>query len=402
MINSKSGNTTVFICIVLSALISITLTFVYAAHAKAVSSYADGVLSLSADSVTSEFDYFIQQDYGLFLLQGSDGELSRKARHYASYSLDVLDGVNINECKVSGSRYSTINTDLVQKQIITYMKTVGIIKNIQNEENQWSQTDDTERGHVLRHGPTIVSLPSRLFPDQSIVDKAESATSALTDLSLIFNTGTTKYLTDSYVLGIFNNDITKNADDHFFRNEVEYILSGKLSDTENVKKTDLALKALRFPSNLAHIYADPEKRAAVIALAETLTPGVLGTVTQAGIAAAWATAESINDVKLLHAGYKVPLLKDAESWAVDVDSLLNMENDNYLRPSIDKGRKYSDYLRILLFIEDDDIKIARILDLIQINMRRNYDAAFLIPESCCGIGVKADVNGKIYEFDRIY
>jgi len=390
------------VCIVLSALISITLAFVYAAHAKAVSSYADGVLSLSADSVTSEFDYFIQQDYGLFLLQGNDVDFSRKMRHYTSYSLDVLDGVNINECKASGSRYNAINTELIQKQIISYMKTVGFIKTIENEENEWSQTTDTELNHTLRHGPTIVSLPSRLMPDQSIVDKAESAASALTDPSLIFSTGTTKYLTDSYILGKFNNDIEKNADDHFFKDEVEYILSGKLADVENVKKTDLALEAIRFPSNLAHIYADPEKRAAVMALAETLTPGILGTVTQAGISAAWATAESINDVKLLHAGYKVPLVKDAASWAIDVDSLLNMEDVNYIRPSIDKGRKYDDYLRILLFIEDDDIKIARILDLIQINMRRNYDASFLIPESSCGIGVKADINGKLYEFDRIY
>ena len=381
---------------------SISLTLVYAAHAKAVGSYADGVLQLSADSVLSEFDYFIQRDYGLFLLQGDDADFSRKMRHYTSYSLDVLDGVNIKSCKASGGRYNVINTDLIKKQILSYMKTVGFIKSTNNEETSWSQTPDADRNHTLRHGPTIVSLPSRLMPEQNIVNKAESAAASLKDPSLIFQSGTSKYLIDSYVLGKFNCNTDRNADDHFFKNEVEYILSGKLSDTENVKKTDLALEAIRFPTNLAHIYADPEKNAAVMALTETITPGVLGTVTQAGIAAAGAAAESVNDVKLLHAGYKVPLVKDAASWAIDIDGLLNATNDNYIRPSVDKGRKYGEYLRILLFIQDDDIKIARMLDLIQINMRRNYDDTFLISNTCCGIGVRAGIKGISYEFDRIY
>ena len=402
MINNKSGSSVVFLCIVLSALLSISLGLVYASHWKAVDSYSDGVIGLAGDSVLSEFDYFIQKDYGLFLLQGNDRDFSRKMRNYTSYSLDVLDGVNLKNCTVSGSRYSIMNVDLITNQILSYMKTAGAVQSLRDEEHQWSQTDSSEGRHTLRHGPTIISLPSRLFPAQSIIQKAEAAADGMNDLSLVFKSGTSKYLLDSYVLSKFNLDTLKNADDHFFRNEVEYILSGKLSDEENVKKTDLALKAIRFPTNLAHIYADPEKSAAVTALAETITPGILGTVTQAGISAAWAAAESINDVRLLHAGYKVPLVKDAASWAVDVESLLHKGDENYIRPEINKGKTYDDYLRILLFLEDDDVKTARILDLIQINMRRNYDADFLIQECSSGIAINAQVNRNQYVFDKIY
>ena len=63
--------------------------------------------------------------------------------------------------------------------------------------------------------------------------------------------------------------------------------------------------------------------------------------------------------------------------------------------------KLSD-MRILLFIEDNDIKTARILDLIQINMRKNYDSDFLIPECSYGIAVDAAINGNRYLYDKTY
>ncbi|MBQ6497056.1 MAG: hypothetical protein IJI74_07815 [Firmicutes bacterium] len=402
--HSKRGSSAVFLCIVLSTLIAVTLTMVYAARWKAVDSFADGVTDLGSASVLSEFDYYVQRDYGLLLLQGNDRQISRKLRNYLSYSLDVLDGVSVDRCTASGSRYNVINVDMIGDQIVTYVKTVGIADVVRQKTANDTDPDsaDPRPKHALRHGPTIVSLPSRQIPDKSIIQKAEAAAESLKHPEAVFHGGTRKYMIDSYILSHFNSDTTTAADDHFFRDEVEYLLCGKLADEENIKKTDLALKALRFPSNLAHIYEDPEKWSAVVTAAETITPGLLGTVTQAGIAAAWATAESFNDVKLLHAGYKVPLVKDATSWAIDLDGLLNKTTDNLFLPDVNKGKTYPDYLRILLFIQDDDIKTARILDLIQINMRRNYDADFLIQECSLGIAIQSVVNGNEHVFDKIY
>ena len=401
--NNKRGSSAIFLCIILSALISISITMVYAAHWKAVDNCAGEVIELGGDSVLSEFDYYLQRDYGLFLLQGNDKQLSKKLRTCVSYSLDAFDDVRLNTCNASGGRYNVINLEMIEAQIVTYVKTVGLSDLVEDISAGDDQAQGVDRlKHTLRHGPTIVSLPSRQLPDKGIVQKAEAMASSLKNPEGIFKSGSKTYMIDSYILSHFNCDSKEAAEDHFFCDEVEYILSGKLSDEDNVKKTDLALKALRMPTNLAHIYADPEKWSAVVTAAETITPGVLGTVTQAGIAAAWAAAESVNDVKLLHEGYKVPIVKDAASWAVDLDGLLNLETDNLFKPAIEKGRKYDDYLRILLFIEDHDLKTARILDLIQINMRRNYDADFLIQECATGIAIDTDVNGHQYVFDKIY
>ena len=413
-LKNKRGSSTVFLCVIISGLMMVSLAMVYSAHERAVNSCADSVLRLGSDSVMSEFDYYVQQEYGLFLLQGNDEQLSRKLRGYTSYSLDAFKGVNIDKCKSSAGRFNAIDVDSIEDQIIRYVKTVGVVDKVKEKlaEGSGGGTGESNsngtggqsagQGHTLRHGPTIVSLPSKLLPGKSIVQMAEGAASGLKDPSRVFKKGTRNYMLDSYILSHFNSDTTKPADDHFFNNEVEYILAGKMSDDDNVKKTDLALKAIRFPTNLAHIYSDPEKWSAVVAAAETITPGLLGTVTQAGIAAAWATAESFNDAKLLHAGYRVPIVKDAASWAIDIDGLLKKKTDKMFKPDVNKGQTYKDYMRILLFIEDNDIKTARILDLIQINMRKNYDSDFLIPECSYGIAVDAAINGNRYLYDKTY
>ena len=109
-------------------------------------------------------------------------------------------------------------------------------------------------------------------------------------------------------------------------------------------------------------------------------------------------------MKLLHKGYKVPIVKTPASWAIDLDSILEgySGEDGCIRPQVNLGRTYDDYLRILLYAKDDTIKTARILDLIQINMRKNHDEAFLIQECATGVSVSADVNGKKLSRDRIY
>ena len=52
--------------------------------------------------------------------------------------------------------------------------------------------------------------------------------------------------------------------------------------------------------------------------------------------------------------------------------------------------------------KDENIKIARIMDLIQINMRKSYDKDFLINEYATGISVRVKVNGKMYSYEKQY
>lgn len=404
MIVNKRGSSPVFLSIILASLMAITLSLIYSARQEAVFSVADGAFNLAGNSVMSEYDFYVERDYGLFLLQGTDTELSRELKKYLSYTLSQMDGTVVNEASVNAGRFSTVSLTPVREQILDYMKSVSAAKSIMKADGKGGQSQNDLQNRTLRHGPTITSLPSRSIPDKSIVSTAEKLADNLKKPELIFRSGTANYMLDSYILQKFNNDSCAADTNHFFKDEVEYVICGELSDEKNMKKTDLALKALRIGLNLQHIYSDPEKTAAVAAAAEMITPGILGTVTQLGISTVWATAEAVNDVKLLHKGHKVPIIKDKLSWAIDLDALINGYDaeDGCITPEIDKGRNYLDYLRILLFIKDDNVKTGRILDLIQINMRKNYDGDFLIQECATGISIDGKVNGKDFIYDRIY
>ena len=393
-LKQKRGSSAVFLVVIIASLMAITLTLVFAGRQMVRISIADGAMHLASVSLLSEYDYYLQRDYGLFLLQGTDAQLSQSLRDYTGFS-----------AKASAGRFSTVNTEAVRQQILDYMKSAG---GVQLLENTGSSNDTpgspSAPDRTLRHGPTITSLPSRALPDTDIVTTARSLGENLKNPGAIFRTGTSKFFMDEYILQKFNRAEHARAADHFFSSEVEYIICGQLSDEKNKRRTDLALEAIRTALNLTHIYSDPEKMEAVIAAAEALTPGPMGALTQIAIATAWASAEAVNDVKLLHKGHRVPLVKTAASWAVDLDSILEgyRGEDGCIHPQVDTGRTYDDYLRILLYVKDENIKTARILDLIQINMRKNYDGRFLVQECATGVSVDADIYGKRLSYDRIY
>lgn len=395
-LRQKRGSSAVFLMVIVASLMAITLTLVFAGRNAVRISIADGSMHLAAVSLLSEYDYYVQRDYGLFLLQGTDTQLSQSLRDYTGFS-----------AKASAGRFSTVNTDAVRQQILDYMKSAG---SVQLLEDAGSGTSDEGAStpaipdRTLRHGPTITSLPSRTLPDTDIVTTAQSLGENLTNPGAIFRAGTNKFFMDEYILQKFNRTECVRGQDHFFSSEVEYVICGKLSDEQNKRRTDLALEGIRLGLNLAHIYSDPEKVEAIVAAAEVITPGPIGALTQVGIATAWATAESINDVKLLHKGHKVPLVKSAASWAIDLDAVLEgyKGEDGCIHPQVDTGRTYADYLRILLYAKDEDIKTARILDLIQINMRKNYDGRFLVQECATGVSIDADICGRKLSYDRIY
>ncbi|MBQ6370251.1 MAG: hypothetical protein IJJ21_01560 [Firmicutes bacterium] len=416
-IRSRRGSSSVFLCMILSALVSICFAFIYSTMEYSLASRADALMRLSGDSLLSEYDLDILGEYGLFLLRGDDRQLSSKLRHYLGYTLDQEPDARTSEVRASGASFTVSDPSVLRSQILSFMKDGGALK-LRLEADAAGGEDDSgsgassqdphaQAGRSLRHGPTIASLPSRQLPEQSLLEKAEALGGRLTaaaDVASIFSDGTDQYLLTDYVLGTFNSALSRSHPEHFFLRETEYVLCGALTDRENLQKTERALRTLRLPSNLAHIYSDAAKRDALAAAAELIAPGPGGAAIQAVLATAWAYAESVNDARLLLQGARVPLVKDEASWATDLEHVLEDtgDGDGVLRPDVIKGLTYGQYLRILFFAEDPDLMTARILDLIQINMRKNVDGHFLIGECCTGITMDAVINGRRFSYEKLY
>ena len=401
MKNSKRGSSAVFLTAILAALFSITLALIYSVREESIISKADAVINLAGDSLLSEYDEYIQQEYGLFLIRGTDSELSAKLKDYIGYSLDSMENVSIDQVNASAVRYSAADVDQVRTQLLEYLKFAEAADLLNNLTGTAEESENTMETRSLEHGPTIASLPSASLPKKSLTAMAESLAENVSDIENAFSEGSDQYRISRYILSHFNNNSSSADTSHFFRNEAEYILGGELTDRKNEKRVEMALKAMRFPLNLAHIYSDETKLAAVTAMAELLTPGAAAAATQAALASTWAYAEADNDVELLWQGYKVPVVKSSSSWAIDLDSAVEGIGGT-VKPAENRGYDYEQYLHVLLFFQDENIQTARLLDLIQINTRADHNGTFLIQEHSVGITVEVIINGKKYAYDKKY
>ena len=399
---NKKGNSAVFLTVILSALAAVSLMLIYAVKENVIKSVLNSTVSLAGDSILSEFDENVQKEYGIFMMKGSDKELTEKLCEYVMYTMEDTEDVNIGDVEVSGGRFLMTDESEAERQILEYSKFLAAEKYKMDSEVRKEDAENDMMERTLRNGAAIASLPSSDLPKQSLTAMAESIADNVSDINKVFKEGTENFLFDSYITNLFNSRTNKISDKHFFKNEVEYILGGELSDEGNEQKVKMAVSAMRMPLNLIHIYSDSEKRNAVIAAAEALTPGAAAAATQLLIAAAWAYAETDNDIELLYQGYKVPVVKDRKTWAINIEDILNGISQDTVIPEENRGCDYGQYLRIMLFFQDRGIKTARILDLIQINNRAYYDKDFLVREHFTGIDIYVKANGKKYVYEKKY
>jgi len=154
--------------------------------------------------------------------------------------------------------------------------------------------------------------------------------------------------------------------------EVEYLIHGADSDLSNLNGVMLRIYGIREGANYAYLCSDSVKCNEVLALATVLAtvmgaPELSGAF-QASILLAWASVESVYDVKRLMNGKRVPLLKSSQSWHTDVDGIISglfqSNEDTY-----SDGLLYQDYLHIFLATKDRKELSLRAMNLIEANIR---------------------------------
>lgn len=204
-------------------------------------------------------------------------------------------------------------------------------------------------------------------------------------------------LAGQYCDMVYTDVLSETDKDTFY--EMEYLISGKESDRENLSQTASEMLAVRTGLNLIHILSDPQKReearglAALIAGSVGLAP--LASVLAVFIMGVWALGEGIMDLRILLQGGKIPILKSSVDWQLDLDSLLRLGEKADL-PGGDlpqKGFSYQGYLKLLLLPMDSSQKYYRMMDMIQANLVRKQPD-FLIQNMVYQVDIKSGVCGK--------
>jgi hypothetical protein len=105
----------------------------------------------------------------------------------------------------------------------------------------------------------------------------------------------------------------------------------------------------------------------------------------------WALAESIYDLNQLINGKKVPLFKSKNQWKTDITGAVEKNKETNDESGI-LSLSYHDYLRIFLLLMNKDEKLARIQDLVQLNVG-TASKGFLLKD--CSAMLKADTEVSI-------
>lgn len=163
----------------------------------------------------------------------------------------------------------------------------------------------------------------------------------------------------------------KGAKEKVLDYEMEYLLAGKESDTENLETVTCELLGIREAMNFVTILKDAEKKSLALGIA-TAAVGFTGIAplvkaVQIGILLAWAYVESVLDVRALLGGKKVPFLKRTDQWSSDLRNCRGTIESSSESEDKGQGLTYTQYLQLLLFLLSGKTISYRCMDLIERN-----------------------------------
>jgi len=163
----------------------------------------------------------------------------------------------------------------------------------------------------------------------------------------------------------------QESEEDLLKYQIEYILMGKNSDTDNLRTMAENLCAIRWAADTIYLLGDEEKCAEAEILATVLAAAMLipeaTEVIKGILLLGWAFAESVYDVKTLFSGGRIPLLKSDETWHYGLENALGSGSDGNSKGS---GLSYEDYLRMLLMIGDEDTQTLRAMDMVEADIRQ--------------------------------
>ncbi len=171
--------------------------------------------------------------------------------------------------------------------------------------------------------------------------------------------------------------------------QTEYVLCGNGSDRDNLEGVAFKLMLIRGGSNFLYFFSDQELKSEAQALAATLS--FVCFCPQAEklfellIAIAWIYAETINDLKILFNGGKVPVFKSKTDWKLSLSNALGMGSDE---EGEGNGQDYEDYLRIFLFLTPIEERTARCMDIVEMDVRKAGYEDFRLDNCVAGATVQ--------------
>ena len=397
-----------------------------------VSSECEAFGRVWTKAVLSEYDVHLLEDYSLMAFFGNDSDVTAKLNAYLDYSASGrLDAV------ITGANADLTGYELGDPDNFRKALRLGFVTNAASEllnghgrtfRDLDSKDGYDEEGRVINDRVVLDTLPSGGAGGAVSADTLTENAKNIGDESALRNRIAASGAEMLMIESKFNNHVTAADDkEHFFVNEWEYIIRGSPDDEVNYRACRRRLFLCRNALNLVSLYRDPAKVEMVIAVAEAITPGPLGALTQVIVAEAWAALETEVDLNDLYSDGRVPVLKTPEQWKTGLGAVLDSDDvrkklDEESRENLDEkkgelsgisgslgnavqikeGLNYDEYMMVMILAMNGNTRLLRIMDLVQINMKLRYYRDFNLMEYYTGTRFTIDANGRTYVFEDSY
>lgn len=373
---NKKGSYVVFATFLFTGMIIFIMAAIFFSGQEAISETTECFGRSWARSIIAEYDRELYNRYGIEAYYGDKKTVEDKLQDYIDYSFEDKKYINTSELSADINPYSITNLENFESEIkraLAYMRRPPHISGME-------RNDSIDR--YINADWIISSLPSHTID----VDYKWKLT-----------------LDDRYIFTFFKDYVnTRDLPETYFQNEIEYIISGKLSDKSARRNVKTKLSVILEAQNFGYLMKCNEKKEIVLTIATILCPENPYSLYYE-LLATWASIETSNDIKLLYDGKQVPLLKEDENWATDAWScLFNDYEEKYISPDRIEGKYYEEYLAILLASVPTSTKELRMMDLMQINLKFTYCDYFLMSDYYTGIYYSVNVNGRTHEFETCY
>ena len=193
-------------------------------------------------------------------------------------------------------------------------------------------------------------------------------------------------------LGFYRQELEKGA----LAYQIEYLIAGEDSDWDNLEAVCKRILIGREAMNVAYIFTDSGKVAEAEAWAAgltavILTPELLEPV-KISLLLAWAYVESLQDLRILLEGGKVPVQKTAATWHTRLEDILHIKSSlrSINNPS---GLEYREYLSGLLFTVNSRTKTFRTMDVMEMDVRKTPGNQFFRMDGCTDC-ILADISAS--------
>lgn len=382
----KKGFASVYIAVMLSALILLILAVLEISSGYAASGITENVSYIAGRSVLSEYNPQLFERYGIYAIKKDDAWISGLASHFAEESLlgkNVVSKCRLESLSAVSLDYDGENLEVLKKQIVdlgimtaakTALLDTEVIKSIASGDYDVSSSDfERELSDIKNQELTEdnkKSAAQQKKEAKELLDDYHNAIKIGNAPPLLFAGGlkdlsSEALFCDEYILSVCSNAL-KSVNGASICSEAEYMLFAS-DDGVNIARVKSSLFWFRMGIDLAEIFTDPQKLAEVNTIAAAF-PAIPLPVAAMAAASIMAAQKASMEVNTLFAGGSVPLISGNELIS-----------------------DYEDYLRLLLLLVPLDTKLLRLMHVIEADV-----PGFYFSEHVYGFDLTADYVKRSY------